>query len=362
VPYVPIAELRTHRVSAPLHTPFVTSLRRATAIDSLIVEVLDDEGRAGFGEAPQSWQLTGASAAGAEECVRSVLGPLLIGSDPDDLAGNCRMIQRAVAGNQDAKCAVDVALHDLTARRIGVPLVRLLGGVANRVATTVTLAAGDEASVAAAAVARATEGFSVLKLKVGADAVGDYATVRAVRAAVGPDLRLRLDANEGWSVRDAVRVIRTIEDAGLDVELVEQPVQRTNLDGLAWVSERVDTPIMADESVFDVADLLEVVRRRAADLVGVKLAKCGGITAARALLAIAEAQEVGVVVGTMLESHVGIGAAASLAAGTGVTTVCDLDAAWWLAWSPVRGGPRYVGATVVLSESPGLGINGLVLG
>jgi L-alanine-DL-glutamate epimerase-like enolase superfamily enzyme len=192
--------------------------------------------------------------------------------------------------------------------------------------------------------------------------VADYATVRAVRAAVGPEPRIRLDANEGWSARDAVRVIRTIEDAGLDVELVEQPVHRADLNGLAWVSERVDTPIMADESVFGVADLLEVVRRRAADLVGIKLAKCGGIGAARALLALAEAQEIGAIVGTMLESHVGIGAAASLAAGCGVTTVCALDAAWWLAWSPVRGGPRYAGATVVLSDSPGLGVNGLVLG
>jgi L-alanine-DL-glutamate epimerase-like enolase superfamily enzyme len=245
-----------------------------------------------------------------------------------------------------------VALHDLAARRIGVPLVRLLGGTAGVVHTNVTLAAGEDAAVAAAAVARVSEGFDVLKLKVGTDAVGDFERVRAVRAAVGPQPRIRLDANQGWTSRDAVRVIRTVEDAGLDVELVEQPIRRTDLDGLAWVSERVDTPIMADEAVFGVSDLLEVVRRRAADMINVKLAKCGGITAARTLLALAESVEIGTMVGTMLESPVGVGAAASLAAAVGTSTVSDLDAAWWLAWSPVRGGPRYAGPTVVLADAP----------
>ena len=99
----------------------------------------------------------------------------------------------------------------------------------------------------------------------------------AVRAAVGPDVAIRLDANQGWTPREAVRVISTLEDLDLDVELVEQPVAAADLDGLAWVTARVGTPVMADESVYGVRDLVEVIRRRAADLVNVKLAKCGGL-------------------------------------------------------------------------------------
>ncbi|MDG4782696.1 dipeptide epimerase [Micromonospora sp. WMMD961] len=354
-----ISEVRTHRVSAPLHTPFVTALRRTTTVDTLVVELVDSDGRSGFGEAPQVWQVTGASVAGAGACVREVLGPQLIGRDPDDLVTRCVEVQRAVAGNESAKAAVDVALHDLAARRLGVPLVRLLGGTTLRVPTDVTLAAGDAVDLAAAARQRQADGFGVLKLKVGTDASGDLDRVRAVRAAVGPGVRIRLDANQGWTPREAVRVIRGIEDSGLDVELVEQPVARWDLDGLAWVSDRVSVPILADEAVFGVRDLVEVIRRRAADLVNVKLAKCGGLHPARTILDLASAHGLGTVVGSMMESQVGIGAAASLVGAYGTTAVPDLDAAWWLAWSPVRGGIRYEGATVVLPNTPGLGISGL---
>ncbi|MFE9689928.1 mandelate racemase/muconate lactonizing enzyme family protein [Micromonospora sp. NPDC005806] len=351
-----IAAVRTHRLSAPLHTPFVTALRRTTTVDTLVVEVVDRDGRSGFGEAPQVWQVTGASIAGAEACVRDLLAPALTGRNADDLQARCAEVRRAVVGNESAKAAVDVALHDLAARRLGVPLVRLLGGTTLRVPTDVTLAAGDALDLAAAAKQRRAEGFTVLKLKVGTDARGDLDRVRAVRAAVGPEVRIRLDANQGWTPREAVRVIRGIEDAGLDVELVEQPVHRRDLDGLAWVSDRVDLPILADESVFDLRDLVEVIRRRAADMVNVKLAKSGGLHTARALLDLAAAQGMGTIVGSMMESPVGVGAAASLVAAYGTSAVSDLDAAWWLARSPVAGGIRYDGAEVVLPDSPGLGI------
>lgn len=354
-----IAEIRTHRLTAPLHTPFTTALRSTTTVETLVVEVVDADGRSGFGEAPQVWQVTGASIAGSESCVRDLLAPLLTGRDPDDLVARCREVQRAAAGNEAAKAAVDVALHDLAARRLGVPLVRLLGGTALRVPTDVTLSAGEAAGLAEAAKARVGDGFRVLKVKVGTDAAGDVARVRAVRAAVGSDVGLRLDANQGWTPREAVRVITALEDADLGIELVEQPVPKWDLDGLAWVSDRVDLPILADEAVFGPRDLVEVIRRRAADMVNVKLAKCGGLGPARTLLALAEAHGIGTLVGSMMESPIGIAAAASLVAAYGSTATPDLDAAWWLAESPVEGGPRYEGACLVLSPEPGTGITGI---
>ncbi|MEU4567374.1 dipeptide epimerase [Micromonospora sp. NPDC023956] len=354
-----IAAVRTHRLSAPLHTPFVTALRRTTTVETLVVEIVDDEGRSGFGEAPQVWQVTGASIDGSRACVHEMLGPLVAGRDADDLNARCAEVQRAVAGNEAAKAAVDTALHDLAARRLGVPLVRLLGGTSRHVPTDVTVSAGDAVDLAATARHRAADGFTVLKLKVGTDAAGDLDRVRAVRAAVGPGVRIRLDANQGWTPREAVRIIRGIEDAGLDVELVEQPVAHWDLDGLAWVSDRVDVPILADESVFGPRDLVEVIRRRAADLVNVKLAKAGGLRPARTLLDLAAAHGMGTLVGSMMESQIGVGAAASLVAAHGTTVVSDLDAAWWLAWSPVRGGIRYDGPTVVLPDAPGLGVKAI---
>lgn len=358
---MPIAEVRTHLLRVPLHTPFVTALRRTTLVETLVVELVDSDGRSGFGEAPQVWQVTGASLAGARACVTEVLAPLLTGRDPADLVARTTEVRRAVAGNEAAKAAVDTALHDLAARQLGVPLVRLLGGTTLRVPTDVTLAAGDADDLATTAAQRVRDGFRVLKLKVGADPAGDLARIRAVRAAVGPGVRLRLDANQGWTPREAVRIIRGAEDAGLDVELVEQPVPHWDIEGLAWVSDRVDVPILADEAVFGVRDLVEVIRRRAADMVNVKLAKCGGLGPARTLLELATAYHIGTLVGSMMESGIGVGAATSLAAAYGTTAVADLDAAWWLAASPVAGGVRYEAAEVVLPDAPGLGVSGLTM-
>ncbi len=252
-----------------------------------------------------------------------------------------------------------MALHDLAARRLGVSLPVLLGSTRHRVDTDVTLSAGSADELAEVAATRVKDGFGVLKLKVGTDAAADVDRVRAARDAVGPDVALRLDANQGWTAREAVTVISALEDAGVRVELVEQPVRAEDLDGLAWVTARVATPVMADESVYGVRDLVEVIRRRAADMVNVKLAKCGGIGPARTLLELARAHGMGTIVGSMMETHVGVGAAASLVAAYGTTATSDLDAAWWAASSPVRGGLRYEGATLVLPGSPGLGVEGL---
>lgn len=326
---------------------------------SLLVEITDTDGRSGWGEAPENWQVTGESMAGAEACCTGPLAAAVVGRDPDDLVALTRDIARAVVGNHNAKAAVDVALHDLAARRLGVPLTRLLGGTTTRVATDVTLAAGSAQDLATAAKSRIADGFTVLKVKVGTDAATDIDRVRAVREAVGPDVTIRLDANQGWLPREAVHVIRGIEAAGAEVELVEQPVGGNDITGLAWVHDRVDTPIMADESVFGVADLVEVIQRRAADMVNIKLAKCGGLAPARTLLELARSYEVGTIVGSMMEGPIGVGAAASLVAAYGTSAVSDLDAAWWLQDPPVHGGMQYEGATVALPAAPGLGVTGL---
>lgn len=354
-----IEQVTCHRVSVPLHTPFVTALRRTTTTDSLLVQVTDSDGFSGWGEAPQVWRVTGDSVAGSQACVEGPLSVVLTGADPDDLVELADRVRRSVARNLAAKAAVDVALHDLAARRLAVSLPRLLGTTTLRVPTDVTLSAGAAADLAGVATARAEDGFGVLKMKVGTDPASDVDRVLAVRSAVGPDVALRLDANQGWSPKDAVRVVRTLEDAGAAVELVEQPVPAEDLAGLAWVTERVATPVMADEAVYGVRDLLQVIERRAADMVNVKLAKCGGIGPARTLLEVARAHDMGTIVGSMMETHVGVGAAASLAAALGTTAVADLDAAWWSQRSPVRGGLGYEGATVVLPDAPGLGVEGL---
>lgn len=352
-------KITTHLVSAPLHTPFVTALRTATHAESLLVEISDGE-LSGWGEAPQVWKVTGESLAGAQACVEGPITTALNGLGPDDLTEALRRVQNAAAANFGAKAAVDIALHDLAARRRGQTLHGFLGSTVDVVRTDVTLSVGDADALASAGKARVADGFDVLKVKVGTDAAADVERVRRVREAIGPDPTLRLDANQGWSRRDAVAAIRAIEDAGCAIELVEQPVVAADLEGMAWVTDRVGTPILADESVYGARDLVNVIRLGAADLVNVKLAKCGGLGPARTLLELAREHGLGSIVGSMMESHIGVGAAAALVAAYPTTAVNDLDAAWWLRESPVVGGIRYDGSRIHLPAGPGLGVTGLV--
>ena len=354
-----ITDVRCTRLEAALHTPFVTALRSTTRVETLVVEVLDEEGARGYGEAPQVWRVTGESLAGAEACVRGPLRDAVVGRSADDLHDLLVGIETAVVGNAGAKAAVDVALHDLAARRLGISLPRLLGTSRHRVDTDVTVSAGNADAVCAEAHKRRADGFRVLKLKAGGDPAADVAAIGAVRRTVGPGVGLRVDANQAWTVRQAIRAIRSLEDADIALELVEQPVAAADLTGLAAVTAAVDTPVMADESVFGMRDLLRVVEKRAADLVNVKLAKCGGLRPARAMLEVAAACGVGTMVGSMMEGPIGVGAAASLVAAYGTTVTSDLDAAWWAASSPVTGGLRYDAGAVVLPDVPGLGIEGL---
>ncbi len=360
-----VVEVRTRRLSVPLHTPFVTALRSTSTVETVLVEVVDSDGVVGWGEAPQVWQVTGDSLAGSQACLEGPLRDALVGR-PADPRESAALVQRAVVGNRSAKMAADVALHDLAARRCGLTLAQHLAAhegtselAATQVRTDVTLAAGSPAELAAAALARVADGFATLKLKVGTDATTDVARVLAVRAAVGPAVALRLDANQGWDAFEAVRVISALEAAGADVELVEQPVPAHDLIGLAYVTAHVETPVMADESLFTLEDLVEVIRLDAADLVNVKLAKCGGLTPALELLDVADRHGFGTFVGSMMESHLGVGAAASLVAAVGTSSLPDLDAAWWSVASPFAGGPSYDGDRLVLSHQPGLGIEGV---
>ncbi len=349
-----IQTVRTLRVSLPLHTPFVTALRRTETVDSVLARVTDVDGVTGWGEAPQVWQVTGESQASAEACLRGPLAELVVGRDTDDLPALCADLAGAVAGNPGAKAALDTALHDLVARRAGVPLAARLGATATRVPTDVTLAAGAPAEVARD---RLRDGFTALKVKV-AGGPDETDRVRRVREAAGPEAVIRVDANQAFDPESAVRVVTAWEDAGAALELVEQPVPAWDVAGLAWVRARVATPVMADESVFDRHDLARVADEGAADLVNVKLAKCGGVTAALDLLRRAASYGLGTMVGSMMESHVGVGAAAAVAAAAGTTAVDDLDAAWWLERSPVDGGVRYDAGAVVLDDRPGLGFAG----
>lgn len=354
-----IERVVVHHVSVPLLRPFVTAVRRTTELQTVLVQLIDSDGRSGWGEAPVSWRVTGESPASVEAAVSGPLRDVVLGRDTVDLTELGAAITASVVRNPSARSAIDCALHDLAAQCAGRPLTEFLGGSSMSVSTDMTLsAASDRELLADDARRHVAAGFRTLKVKVGAGGDDDLA-VRSVRTAIGPGIGLRVDANQAWVPEQAIALIRGWEDAGIGLEFVEQPVAARRIDDLARVTAMVDTPVLADESVWDAADLGEIVRRRAADAVNLKLAKCGGLSEARRMAAQASATDMPVIVGCMMESTVGIGAAASLASSLGAGGAGiphDLDAGLWLARPVVHGGAVYDGAAIVLSSLPGAGI------
>ena len=183
--------------------------------------------------------------------------------------------------------------------------------------------------------------------------------VAAIREAVGPNVQLRVDANQGWEAKEAVRIIRAMEDRGLCLDLVEQPVPALDTDGLEHVTRNVETPILADEAVFSPRDAKNIIRRGAADLINIKLMKTGGIWNALQICRMAEESGVECMLGCMLESRLSVAAAAHLAAGQKIITRADLDGPSLCAIDPYEGGPEFDGATIRMTEDAGVGVRGV---
>ncbi len=362
-----VQEVAIHRRRIALKRPFVTAIRTAYDIDALIVEVRDSDGRSGWGEAPTSWRVTGESVESVTAAILGPLGDAINGrstSDPGELSVG---LARAVARNSSARMALDCALYDLAAQEAEVPLFLYLGGRVPSVRTDVTLSAVvDDVELdvlCRSAVDFAQSGMGTLKVKVGAGG-DDVRTLVAVRDVVGPAIHLRVDANQGWERDEAIRIISALEDAGVDLELVEQPVSRDDIEALAHVTAHVHTPIMADEAVGTRRELLEIIRTRAADMVNVKLAKTGGLREGLDLVRLAQASGVTPIVGCMAESHVGIAAAAALASVIDsdqllTQTAHDLDGGLLLEGSPVQGGVQYDADRVALPSAAGTAIRGM---
>ncbi|GAA2942399.1 dipeptide epimerase [Microbacterium luteolum] len=349
------------RVSSPLVRPFVTAVRRTDRLDVVLVEATDADGRVGWGEAAVSWRVTGESPQSVAAAVTGPLGAAVAGRRAGDpaLAG---VIAASIWGNAAARSGVACAVADLAARQRGLSVAEaLLGNGAtapSRLRTDMTLSTAPPPELAEQAIAHVAAGFGCLKIKASA-AHDTVAGLRAVRAAVGPAITLRIDANQAWDPETAIRVIRALEDEGLDIELVEQPVAASDLEGLATVTAAVGTPIMADEAVRTERDVRAIADRGAADLVNIKLAKTGGPTEAVAAARAAQEAGLGIVFGCMMESPVGVTATAHLAAVLAPDEVHDLDAALWLRRSPVIGGIRSEGDVLELGAGLGFGIDAL---
>lgn len=353
-----ILRVETAEVRIPLRTPFKTALRTVDSVQDLLVRIVTDTGAVGYGEAPPTAVITGETLGSLHTAIEEIIAPALIGREVEELDPLMHTLQHCIVKNTSAKAAVDMAIMDLFAQSCHQPLYRVLGGARHTLETDLTISVNPTPEMVADAQKAVARGFRILKVKVGKEGLADVERLKAIRAAC-PEAVLRVDANQGWTARQAVRIITALEDAGVEPELVEQPVPAHDLDGLAYVTAHVDTPILADESVFSPEDALTLLQRHAADLLNIKLMKTGGIWPARKICALAELYGVECMVGCMLESKLAVTAAAHFAAAHRIVTKVDLDGPSLCSVDPYVGGPLYDEARIVMNETPGLGITGV---
>jgi L-alanine-DL-glutamate epimerase-like enolase superfamily enzyme len=348
--------MRLGVLSIPLKKPFRTALRSTAAVYTNILEIQTDCGT-GYGEAPPTAAITGDTDGSIRDAITSRVFPAITGMNVSDLNDAISAAETSCVGNPPAKAAVDIALHDLWGKLNGLPLYRLLGGAAREIETDYTISLNQPDEMARDAAEALGCGYRALKIKVGGDFRLDIERLRAVRGAVGAEALLRVDANQGWLPKEAIRSIKAMEDLGLGVELVEQPVPYYDMEGLKRVTDSVDTPVLADESVYSARDALRLISMRAADMINIKLMKSGGISGALRICAMAESAGMECMIGAMMESKVSVTAAAHLAAARRVITKYDLDPPILCAEDPVRGGASYSGPSISLPDAPGLGID-----
>jgi L-alanine-DL-glutamate epimerase-like enolase superfamily enzyme len=251
-----------------------------------------------------------------------------------------------------------MALWDLYGQLYGVPVYKLLGGSRKSIVTDITISVNSPEEMAHDASNALLRGYSCLKVKVGSNPELDVARLTAIRE-VAPDVCLRIDANQAWTPKQAVRLLNQMQEKGMDIEFVEQPVISYDFDGLKYVTERSYVPVLADESVFSPRDALKIMQMGAADLINIKLMKCGGIYNALKIASAAEVYGVECMIGCMLEAKISVNAAVHLACAKQIITKIDLDGPVLCNEDPISGGAVFREKDITVSDEPGLGIKGI---
>ena len=354
-----ITEVRLGMISVPLRVPFKTPLRTVNSVEDVVVEIHTDTGAVGYGEAPPTGAVTGDTTGAIIGALQDHLIKTIVGRDVDDFEDLMKAVQKCIMHNTSAKAAVDMALWDLYGQLYKIPVYKLLGGARKQIVTDITISVNDPEEMARDAINAIERGYETLKVKVGANPALDVARLAAVRQAIGPDYQIRIDANQAWTPKQAVRILNQMQEKSLDIEFVEQPVTARDFEGMKYVTERSHVPVLADESVFSPDDALKIMQMGAADLVNIKLMKCGGIYNALKIASAAEVYGVECMIGCMLEAKISVNAAVHLACAKQIITKIDLDGPVLCSEDPVIGGAVFNEKIITVSDAPGLGVTGV---
>ena len=341
-----------YRFSIPMH-PFTIATGTMHYAQNIFLRVHTDDGMYGVGECSAFPMIAGETQSTCFEMAKD-FAALWKGKDEDAIDDRLDELNAFTAFNRTIKSAFDMALFDLAAKRAGVPLYRYLGGNRKSLQTDLTIGIAAPEAMAATAKEFISQGVQILKVKLGKDASTDIDRVRLIREAVGPQPRIRIDANQGWTFDEAKTVLQAI--AAYEIDFCEQPMRYWDDAQLPSLRRHSPIRIMADESVFDHHDAERLIQAGACDYINIKFAKSGGIREALLINKVCESSGIRCMMGGMLESRVALTAFAHFATTQDNIIFYDMDTCMLgHKVDPVTGGVRYSNYFVELPDTPGIG-------
>jgi len=330
----------------PLKKPFKIAFETLETYRGVIVKICTED-FCGYGEASPAPRITGDTVDSVISALQR-FKPILIGKNPLNMEKIMNELNGSLLGAPSAKAAIDFALFDIIAQKMGYPLKDLLGGMKDRIETSLTVDIGNIEYTINQAQKLLEAGARVLKVKIGLDPYDDIKRIKSLREIT--DAKIRVDGNQGYSLKRAIKVLKEIEK--YEIEFAEQPLPAREIDNLQILRNSVEIPIIADESVHNSVDVLNLVGK--VDGINIKLMKSGGILEALKMAAIARAAGMEIMVGCMIETKLGITTGTHFALGIGAE-YADLDGYWDLEKQPFEGVVFKEGYNIV-PEAPGLGI------
>ncbi len=349
-----IQQVELYKLFIPLKEPFVISLGPIYNAENVLVLIRTDSGITGFGECSPFLSINGESA---DTCmiVGQYLANALKGKNPESIEECINIMDGVIYGNNSIKSAFDIALYDIQSQVAGKPLYEYLGGdIKKTIITDYTVSIGEPTKMAADAVRIKNEGYPAIKIKVGKHGPTDVLRIKAIREAVGPEIPLRIDANQGWGIEEAIQTLQSL--APYDIQHCEEPIARWAFMKLPYVRQQSPIPIMSDESCGDDHDAERLINLNACDYMNIKLGKSGGIFKALKMVKMAEAANIHLQVGAFMESRLAMTAFAHFSLCSPQIEHFDFDTSLMFSADPVTGGIIYEKNGVVkVPQTPGLG-------
>ncbi|MFC0773791.1 mandelate racemase/muconate lactonizing enzyme family protein [Terrimonas alba] len=349
-----ISQVALYKLFIPLKEPFVISLGPIPNAENVLVVIHTEQGITGFGECSPFMSINGESM---DTCfiVGQYFAKLFKGNNALAIEDRIADMDKLIYGNSSIKSAFDMALYDIASQHAGVPLYKFLGGSNNKtIITDYTVSIGEPEKMAADAVKIKEEGYPAIKIKLGKNGAIDVLRIKAIREAVGDEIPLRIDANQGWDVEEAISTLRAL--APFNIQHCEEPIPRWDFMRLPEVRKESPIPIMSDESCGDEHDAKRLIQLGACDYMNIKLGKSGGIFKALKMVKLAKAAKLHLQVGAFMESRLAMTAFAHFSLCSPIIEHFDFDTALMFSEDPVTGGIVYEKNGVVrVPEVAGLG-------